>query len=194
MCSPTDAGAEELHEELQSIPRIDLVLDAWWDGLHVTCTENHIDHRIGLRTEPEFSLFDEEPSPLAARDAVCPPKTGWQGVFVPSRSGAEYFETFWQLRAIAQRAVEGRPHALGSCLLVQHPRCRTEGRGVADVLAVEALEKGDPVAGVVLFERSDRTLHASETRLDLEGNADQDARGTGSEQRSRNAADECSVR
>jgi hypothetical protein len=43
--------------------------------------------------------------------------------------------------------------------VVQHPRGTSKRRIVANVLAVEAIEMCDPVAGVVSAESEDRPLH-----------------------------------
>jgi hypothetical protein len=80
-------------------------------------------------------------------------------LFVPDLGGAHHREYLWKLRAVTQGTVQrgsDAPRALG---VFHHPGCTPKRRSVPDVLAVEAGEVCDPVAGVVSTEPGDDALH-----------------------------------
>ena len=96
---------------------------------------------------------------------------GGRGPLVPDLGGAHHFEAVGQLGPVAERAVQVGPDAGSAAGFVEDPRRQAEGRVVADVLAMEAREVGDPGPIVVLVEADDGPPHGEKRRAGLEQGA-----------------------
>jgi hypothetical protein len=90
---------------------------------------------------------------------VRPTQTCGHRLFVPGLGRANDSEAVWELGAVTQGAVQRGSNAPRALSVVQHPRGTSKRRIVANVLAVEAIEMCDPVAGVVSAESEDRPFH-----------------------------------
>jgi hypothetical protein len=138
-----------------------VVGDAGRDGLLVAGAEaGHV--TVGV--ERHRPVEHPQHAPGAVGHEVGPAQARRERVGVEGAGGASEDEPLGELEAVAERALERRPEATGSTGAGGGPLPGPDRRTMADVLAVEARQLGDPVALVVLVEPLDPALHRQTRR------------------------------
>src|SRR5215212_7313903 len=90
---------------------------------------------------------------------MVPSQPRWKCLLVERASRPQDVQTVGNLRPIARRAGDLRPDTTRSSGLGEEPPMVAERRLVADVLAMQTRQVGDPFTSVVQTETDDSTQH-----------------------------------
>ena len=140
-----------------------------WDGLGHPGIETEPHRRIEIDVDARTAPHDPEQSPPTRRHGVGSPQPWWQCLGIERTGRPHDPEVAGKLGAIAQRAVQLAADALAPLDIVEHPGPLVKRRPVADVLAVEARQVGDPITIVILAEGDDASTHQHESGAPLPG-------------------------
>jgi hypothetical protein len=138
------------------------VLDIWRNALRPTHLHDDVGHGCRLRHEAQTAPIHSQATPRPARHPVSSTQGIRHGVFIPRRCGSNDLQVVRNLGAIAQRTGQRRANSLLACDVIVEPRGRPQRWTVPDMLTMEALQQRDPVAGLIVLETDDPTLHGTE--------------------------------
>lgn len=142
------------------------MLDIGRDALRSIGLDDHVGERIGAGEETERSGLDAQAAPGPARHSMGATERLGHRALIPRRGRPHHDQAVGQLATIAERAVQGRADASIALHRILDPGCRPERWTMTHVLAVVALEAGDPIAEVVSDKADDPALHTGErTRI-----------------------------
>lgn len=128
-------------------------------GMSIPGTESDTSRRIEIDVDVSTALQDPEQRPPACGHDMSPAKPWRQRLSIERTRSPNDYEVARKLRTITQRAVQLAADTLAPLDVVEHPCPVVKRRSVADVLAMQARQLGDPVAHVILAEGGDPSTH-----------------------------------
>lgn len=114
---------------------------------------------LGFELEVDLTFDDVQSPPPPARGSVGALETVGKRVLVPGAGLPDETEAVREFGTVAERTVDGGPHAAGPSVGVEHPWSRLERGSVTDVLVVEARQLRHPVTVAVGVETDNRADH-----------------------------------
>ena len=136
------------------------MLDVRGDALDSARLDDDVGGGIGAGDEAQRPGVHTQAAPRAAPHSMGAAQRVGHRALVPRRGGPSHGQALGDLAPVAERTVERGADASITLGCVLDPRRDAEGRAVAHVLAMVALEQRHPVTDVIDGEAGDPPHHA----------------------------------